>query len=115
MNIASAMPSVNFHLWKPCNMKCRFCFATFQDVEQDISPKGHLTREDCLAVVDALAGAGFEKINFAGGKPTLCPWLPDLILRAKELRPHHVHRHQRQPHHAGMAGRRGRRPRLGRP
>ena len=85
MNIASAMPSVNFHLWKPCNMKCRFCFATFQDVGQDIMPKGHLPREGCLAVVDALAAAGFEKINFAGGEPTLCPWLPDLIVRAKEL------------------------------
>ena len=36
-------------------------------------------------VVEALATAGFDKINFAGGEPTLCPWLPDLIRRAKEL------------------------------
>ena len=85
MNIATQMPSVNFHLWKPCNMRCRFCFATFQDVGQDILPKGHMPREDCLAVVEALATAGFDKINFAGGEPTLCPWLPDLIRRAKEL------------------------------
>ncbi len=66
-------------------MRCRFCFATFQDLGQDVLPKGHLPREGCLAVVDALAGAGFEKINFAGGEPTLCPWLPDLIRRAKQL------------------------------
>ena len=85
MNIPTQIPSVNFHLWKPCNMKCRFCFATFQDVGQDVLPKGHLPREDCLAVVEALATAGFDKINFAGGEPTLCPWLPDLIRRAKEL------------------------------
>ena len=39
----------------------------------------------CLSVVDALASAGFDKINFAGGEPTLCPWLPDLIRRAKGL------------------------------
>ena len=85
MNVATQMPSVNFHLWKPCNMKCRFCFATFQDVGQDVLPKGHLQREGCLAVVEALASAGFDKINFAGGEPTLCPWLPDLIRRAKEV------------------------------
>ena len=36
-------------------------------------------------MVDALASAGFGKINFAGGEPILCPWLPDLIHRANEL------------------------------
>ena len=85
MKIAAEIPSVNYHLWKPCNMKCRFCFATFQDIEQDILPRGHLPREASLSVVESLAGSGFEKINFAGGEPTLCPWLPDLIRRAKEL------------------------------
>ena len=85
MNIATQIPSVNFHLWKPCNMRCTFCFATFQDAGQNALPKGHLPREDCLLVVDALAAAGFVKINFAGGEPTLCPWLPDLLQRAKKL------------------------------
>lgn len=85
MNISTQVPSVNFHLWKPCNMKCGFCFATFLDVGQDALPHGHLPREESLAVVEALAEAGFDKINFAGGEPILCPWLPDLIRRAKEL------------------------------
>ena len=85
MNVAAEIPSVNYHLWKPCNMRCRFCFATFQDIEQDILPRGHLPREESLLVVETLARAGFAKINFAGGEPTLCPWLPDLIRRAKEL------------------------------
>ncbi len=78
------VPSVNFHLWEPCNMRCKFCFATFQDVKQDMElPKGHLPKEQCLSIVDRLAQAGFEKINFAGGEPTLCSWLPDLIRRSK--------------------------------
>ena len=55
MNISTQIPSVNFHLWKPCNMKCRFCFATFQDVGQNDLPKGHMPRKECLAVVEALA------------------------------------------------------------
>ena len=81
------IPSVNFHLWEPCNMRCGFCFATFQDVKRDMKlPKGHLPEEDCISVVDRIAEFGFEKINFAGGEPTLCPWLPDLIVRAKEHR-----------------------------
>lgn len=83
-NIIAEMPSVNFHLWEPCNMKCGFCFATFQDVKQSILPKGHLERGDCLAVVERLAEAGFQKINFAGGEPTLCPWLRDAVKAAKE-------------------------------
>ena len=66
-------------------MRCRFCFATFQDIRPEILPEGHLGREDCLSVVESLARAGFRKINFAGGEPTLCRWLPELITRAKEL------------------------------
>ena len=46
-------------------------------------PKGHLPKEESLAIVEMLASAGFKKINFAGGEPTLCPWLPDLIFMAK--------------------------------
>ena len=83
MAVAFQIPSVNYHLWKPCNMRCEFCFATFQDIDAEFLPKGHLRREDSISMVDALAGAGFRKINFAGGEPTLCPWLSDLILRAK--------------------------------
>ncbi len=80
----TAIPSVNFHLWEPCNMKCRFCFARFQDVKRTVLPKGHMPKEDCISVVGSLGHAGFQKLTFAGGEPTLCPWLPDLILHAKE-------------------------------
>lgn len=83
--VSRLVPSVNFHLWEPCNMQCGFCFATFQDVKQEMNlPKGHLPKENCILVVDRLVEFGFEKINFAGGEPTLCPWLPALITQAKE-------------------------------
>ena len=85
MNTSTRVPSANFHLWKPCNMTCGFCFATFQDVGRDDLPMGHLPFKESLAVVEALATAGFDKVNFAGGEPILCPWLPDLLRRAKEL------------------------------
>ena len=78
--------TVNYHLWEPCNMRCRFCFATFQDVKQEMRlPKGHLPEQEATEIVNQLAEAEFfRKINFAGGEPTLCPWLPNLIGRAKE-------------------------------
>jgi radical S-adenosyl methionine domain-containing protein 2 len=83
-NLINQITSVNFHLWEPCNMRCKFCFATFQDVKQSILPKGHLPKEEAIQVVKQLAEFGFQKITFAGGEPTLCKWLPDLIATAKE-------------------------------
>ncbi len=80
--VSSRVPCLNYHIWEPCNMRCRFCFATFQDVKP-LLPKGHLPARDAGALVDLLCGFGFQKINFAGGEPTLCPWLPDLIRTAK--------------------------------
>lgn len=85
MNTLIDVPTVNYHLWKPCNMGCEFCFATFADIGPETIPKGHLGREGCFAIATALAEAGFEKINFAGGEPTLCPWLPELVAFAKGL------------------------------
>jgi radical S-adenosyl methionine domain-containing protein 2 len=64
-------------------MRCKFCYATFQDVKQSILPKGHLPKEEALKVVHLLAKVGFKKITFAGGEPLLCPWLPELISQAK--------------------------------
>ncbi|MES2394893.1 MAG: viperin family antiviral radical SAM protein [Bacteroidota bacterium] len=76
--------SVNFHLWEPCNFRCKFCFASFQDVKKTILPKGHLPKEQAMQVVKLLSESGFQKITFAGGEPTLCPWIGDLILLARE-------------------------------
>lgn len=71
-------PSVNYHLWAACNMRCRFCFATFDDVIADRLPRRHLAREDACRMVDILARR-FRKVTFAGGEPTLCPWLDQLV------------------------------------
>lgn len=78
------IPSLNFHLWEPCNMRCRFCFARFQDVKNSILPAGHLPRVQAVEIVKLVAEAGFQKITFAGGEPLLCPWLPELIRVAKQ-------------------------------
>ena len=97
MVVETGIPSVNYHLWKPCNMKCGFCFATFEDMPGGFLPKGHLGRVDSMAVIEALAQAGFRKINFAGGEPTLCPWLIDLILESEGPWADYLGGHERQP------------------
>ena len=79
------IPSVNFHLWQPCNFRCAFCYARDFDHVKGVLPKGHLPKPLALKLVDQLAEAGAEKITFAGGEPTLCPWLPELVYRAHQL------------------------------
>jgi len=83
MSQYSFIPSVNYHLWEPCNMRCAFCFATFQDVKNSILPK-HLPKQEAISVVQEIAAYGFQKITFVGGEPTLCPWLSELIYTAKK-------------------------------
>ncbi len=73
------LTTVNFHLFKPCNLRCRFCFATFRDV------RGRLPTEEAKRLLEALRGAGAEKVNFAGGEPTLHPDLGLLVEHARSL------------------------------
>ena len=81
--------AVNYHLNKNCNFRCRGCYAVFND-----EPTSHgvmLPRDKMFEVVSAVAavplpeGKTLRKLTFAGGEPTLCPWLPELIAHAKAL------------------------------
>ena len=78
--VSAEVTTVNYHIIKPCNMKCGLCFARFLDILSN-----HLTVSDALLLVTHIARAGFRKFNFAGGEPTLISWLPSLIQHAKDL------------------------------
>ena len=71
--------SVNFHLWKPCNYNCRFCFATFGEISS------YLSIDDAKYLLKLLRNAGTEKINFAGGEPTLHPYINEIVAEASRL------------------------------
>ena len=74
------IPSINYHITKSCNMKCKFCFATFNDlgvVKHDLKKSKQIILE--------VAKNGFTKITFAGGEPTLVAELPEMVEYAKEL------------------------------
>lgn len=76
---ASPRLSVNYHLIEACNARCVYCFATFPDLRK----RDRLGRDDQEALVDLLVDEGVEKINFAGGEPTLVPNLGPLCARIK--------------------------------
>ncbi len=67
------IPSVNLHLTKSCNMKCKYCFAGFNQTRTSHS------YSDSLKLLEELHQFGFEKINFVGGEPFLIHKLSDLL------------------------------------
>lgn len=71
--------SINWHVWPFCNYSCTFCFANFAEIKRALS------MTDAKRVVALLAQAGVRKLTFAGGEPTLCPWLDVLLAESKRL------------------------------
>lgn len=71
--------AINFHLYKPCDARCRFCFATFRNVQT------HLSLPDAQRLITTLREAGGEKLTFAGGEPTLHPHIGPLVQHAKDI------------------------------
>jgi radical S-adenosyl methionine domain-containing protein 2 len=79
-NLETTAPiAVNYHLYKPCNYRCKFCFATFRDI------RGQLELADARELLGRLRAAGTEKLTFAGGEPTLHPHIGALLSEAREL------------------------------
>ena len=70
--------SVNWHIWERCNYKCKFCFATFSQVNW------RLPKEQALMIPILLANSGVKKLNFVGGEPLLCPYIDALLSVSKE-------------------------------
>lgn len=62
-------------------MKCKFCYATFNDM----NIKKQLTPEEACTIVLKLRDAGVRKITFAGGEPMLYRHLDRVIVYAKTI------------------------------
>lgn len=71
--------TASFHIVKPCNMKCKFCYATFND--QKVLKQ--LPIEEVFIILQKLKDAGLEKITFAGGEPMLYKKLNQAIIFSK--------------------------------
>ncbi len=75
--------SINFHLTRSCNFKCRYCHSIFPEAAKGVSQSGAFRIVYEIAEV-AKAQQQKTKITFVGGEPTLKSWLPELIKFARE-------------------------------
>lgn len=82
---SAGIPAMNYHVWQPCDMKCTYCFAHFDESLPYLRQEKEQLRVRALDVVSQAAAAGIEKITFVGGEPLLCPWLDDLLASAKSF------------------------------
>ena len=73
--------TASFHVVKPCNMKCKFCYATFNDMHI----VDQLSKYDSFRILDKLQAAGVQKITFAGGEPLLYKWIYEVIIYSKSI------------------------------
>ena len=62
-----------------CNERCVHCYAESSPMVTDA-----LAREVCEAIIDDGLALGFRRIQFTGGDPLLCSFLPELVARAKD-------------------------------
>ncbi len=70
--------SANIHIFGRCNYRCDHCF--------DRHLTHHYLRpEDWTEVLQFLKDSGFEKINLAGGEPTLYPFLDQMCYLVKGM------------------------------
>jgi AdoMet-dependent heme synthase len=63
-----------------CNERCVHCYADSSPTVSDA-----LDRDTVLSVIEQAAAAGFRRIQFTGGDPLLCDFLPEAVARAAEL------------------------------
>lgn len=73
--------TISFHIVKPCNMKCKFCYATFEDMHVG----QQMSFRDAAKIVSDLYDAGVKKITFAGGEPMLYRHLKDIVRHSKTI------------------------------
>lgn len=73
--------TVSFHLVKPCNMGCKFCYATYNSF--NVGRQLHF--DEVAIILEKLRNAGVKKVTFAGGEPMLYKNLPQVIYHAKYL------------------------------
>lgn len=73
--------TVSFHLVKPCNMACKFCYATYNS----FGVGKQLSLYNVKLILLKLSDAGVKKVTFAGGEPMLYKNLDEAILYAKSI------------------------------
>jgi len=72
--------TASFHIIKACNMRCKFCYATFNDIKSRSLPV-----EDAKNILFKLKNSGLKKITFAGGEPLMYKNISEVICYSKAI------------------------------
>jgi radical S-adenosyl methionine domain-containing protein 2 len=81
-SLSGVVYSVNWHVSLLCDAACLYCFEQRSDRPVPIGRHLYIPKEDAYRILDTLWNSGCRKLTFAGGEPTLCRELPDLIRHA---------------------------------
>ena len=71
--------TVNWHLEKDCNYKCKFCYAHFSKI------KTNLSLHEGYKLLEEIKNNNIYKINFAGGEPLLNKNIGEFIKFSKDI------------------------------
>lgn len=71
--------SVNYHLTRVCNFKCKFCFHTAKSSYKEVLPL-----QKAQEGLSLLKAKGMKKINFSGGEPFTVDHLGELVRYCKK-------------------------------
>lgn len=83
-NFAEIKPQLNFawlELTQRCNMRCVHCYEGNEHHESPFP----LTCEEWKTVIRHCVKSGCYSIQFIGGEPSICPFLPELIYYAQDV------------------------------
>lgn len=79
-------PTINLHLIRACNYKCRYCYAAFLDNDRGSIPQAELRQIlELIASAPRLLGMPPRKVTFVGGEPLLYKTILDDIAYARSL------------------------------
>lgn len=81
---SGCVTALNYHLWRACNMRCKYCFSGFDECRLH-RPNQDEQIEKCFSIIRQSVEAGIRKITFSGGEPLLCPWLHEAVAKSKRL------------------------------
>lgn len=70
---------LRFSVTGNCNLNCYYCKKNYLNSKEGLSEK------ETLEVIKSALAAGIRQISWTGGEPTIVPWLPIVIAKAKEL------------------------------
>lgn len=72
--------TVQVHVTRTCNLRCRHCYSSSGPEEKESLPIATIR-----AILEACAGQGYQCVSFSGGEPLLYPDLEEAASCAKDL------------------------------